>query len=293
MLADATRAPGSERYVAIVILLAPRPSPARLLGVAAALAAVVCLGGCPSSPGGFGGAGAPQVLALLPDAAVLVPYEGSVALDGGEAASFSLASGALPPGLALAEDGRITGTPSWLGAWAFEVVGRLSSGDEIRGAGSIDVIEGDTAVFPGFPRSPHPSPSGALLLGDLWMRIAGGGEPGQDALRFEPGLYVPGPDGVADGGGGDDVRVLTLTWGLDASLALGQWSPSNPGDDDDPPTWDEASATFRAGVQAGRRSLSLSALDHPPLSLFLAVVPPDWCPRGEHPAGGPSPGVCE
>ena len=248
--------------------------------------------GCPETSGGFGGGGGPTLVTQVPAPNLAVPYEGRLALLPEEPASFALESGALPSGLSLREDGLISGTPDWLGGSSSVVRATLMSGDTLRADLTLTVVPGEAPVFPGFPRNAFVAASGSELLGDLWVRLAGGGEP-QTEVAFEPGMYLPGPNELAEGGGGDDARVGDLVLGADASLGLGQWSPSNGGESQDPPTWDPETATFTAGEQAGRRSLSFGVQGFPTESIFLGVVPPDWCPNGDHPRGGPSPGVCE
>lgn len=255
--------------------------------------ALMLLTACPSTPTPGFGNDTPDLRTDVSDAPLLAPYEARLRLDPEEPASFVVTAGELPVGLSLREDGLISGIAEWLGSATSTVVATLGSGASLSAQLEITVVPGPDQVFGGFPRKPHVAPAGAELLGDLWLRIAGGGEPGQDTLLFEPGLYVAGPDGLAQGGGGDDVRVFDLTVGVDVGLGVAQWTPSNPTDADDPPTWDEATSTWTAGEQAGRRSLSFSPDGYEPEAIFLGVVPPDWCPAGEHPRGGPSPGFCQ
>lgn len=255
--------------------------------------ALMLLTACPSVSGSSFGSDTPLLRADLPDASLFVQYEGRLRVEPEEPVSFVLAEGELPAGLSLGEDGQISGVPQWLGSTSSIVVGTRNTGESLSLEIEVTVVPGPDEVFGGFPRNPHLAPAGDELLGDLWLRIAGGGVPGQDSLLFAPGLYVAGPDGVAQGGGGDDVRVFDLTVGVDVGLGIAQWNPSNPSDTSDPPSWDESTSTWTSGGQAGRRSLTFSPEGYEPEAIFLGVVPPDWCPEGEHPRGGPSPGFCQ
>jgi predicted extracellular nuclease len=57
----------------------------------------------------------------LPNGTVGVPYSASVPHTGGEPVTFAVSSGALPPGLALATTGQLSGTPTTAGAFAFTI----------------------------------------------------------------------------------------------------------------------------------------------------------------------------
>ncbi len=173
----------------------------------------LALCGCPSaSTRGFssGPGGADPTLELRADLAVaelLVEYEGCVELVSGDAASFSLTGGVLPPGMDLREDGLLRGAPGYLGSYSFTVTATLASGASDSLDLTLLVEPGATEVFAGFPRNPFVSYSGMEFLGDLWVRIDGGGVDGLSSVVFAPGFFVPGANGVFDGGGGDDVRV--------------------------------------------------------------------------------------
>lgn len=252
-------------------------------------ALLLSLAGCPTASGPA--VVEQELLIEAPEASLFAGYSGRVLLRSEAPARFSVVAGALPSGLAMDEAGRITGTPDWLGTFEATVRAEPADGPDLEGPLEITVAPGATEVAPGFPREPKLAPGDTVLLGDLWVRIAGAGEPGMDRRPFEPGLYTAGPDGVFDGGGGDDVRVGDLSLDGEAFLGLGQWNPSNGEAEDDPPTL--LDGVLVAGEQAGERSLSFSAESYPAQPVTLAVVPPDWCPLGDHPGGGPNPGVCE
>lgn len=245
--------------------------------------------GCPTASGPVDAE--PVLVIEAPAATLFTEYSGRVLLRGEAPARFTVVAGALPGGLTLDEAGRITGTPDWLGRFEATVRAEPASGPDVEGALAITVGPGAVEVAPGFPREPTLAPGDTVLLGDLWVRIAGGGEPGMDQRPFEPGLYTAGPDGVFEEGGGDDVRVGDLSLDGEAFLGLGQWNPSNGEAEVDPPLL--VGGVLVAGEQAGERSLSFSVEGYPAQPVTLAVVPPDWCPLGDHPGGGPNPGVCE
>lgn len=237
------------------------------------------------------------------DGSLFVPYEGQLGLDPRAEATWALGSGGLPSGLTLTAGGSILGTPDWIGTTAATVTALIEGATPVSGALSITVGPGEQAVFLGFERSPFAPPQGTLLLVDLWARVAGGGEPGQDRVSVDAGWYLAGPDGLAAGGLGDDVRVGDLVPGEDVDVIIGQWLPSDEVAPDppldpsghtnegSPPVYD--APELQAGADTGRLSVTLWRADVDPLLTRFAVVPPDWCPAGEHPRGGPSPGVCE
>lgn len=267
----------------------------------ALVAALTTLIGCPSAEP------PERVLTLdtsaVPDGALFVAYGGQLRTSPGSEARWALSSGALPSGLALGEDGAITGTPDWIETATVTVTALIEGRDPVVGDVTITIERGDQPVFLGFPRAPFVSPAGTVLLGDLWARVDGGGEPGQTAVTIAPGWYLAGSDGIAEGGGGDDERVGDLVDGEGVDVLVGQWWPSADVEPDPPldpsghvnegsePTF--VDGVFTAGADTGRLAVTLWRDDVEPLLTGFSVVPPDWCPKGAHPRGGPSPGVCE
>ena len=75
----------------------------------------------------------------LPSAVVGVAYQASLGATGGNGQlAFSLAGGALPPGISLASDGTLSGTPTAAGTFAFQVRATSADGTELdRGARAL------------------------------------------------------------------------------------------------------------------------------------------------------------
>ncbi len=235
--------------------------------------------------------------------ALFAPYEAQLALAPAASATWVLSAGALPSGVALSDAGALSGTPDWTGASSATVTALVDGEPPVTGTVSIMIDPGEQPVFLGFVRAPFLAPAGTVLLGDLWGRADGGGEPGQGRVSIDPGWYLAGLDGLPEGGGGDDVRVGDLVPGQDVDVIVGQWLPSDEVAPDppldpsghtnegSPPRYEPPE--FVAGSDTGRLSVTLWRADSDPLLTRFAVVPPDWCPAGVHPRGGPSPGVCE
>lgn len=108
----------------------------------------------------------------LPGAAFGSPYDQPVQVAGGVAPyAFSLASGALPQGLTLGDDGRITGTPTGSpGTSTFTVRVEDGTGHEDTQQLSITVGKGVSSLIPG----PVVVVGNVLLGGDLTATLLGG-----------------------------------------------------------------------------------------------------------------------
>ncbi len=130
-------------------------------------------GGMTASAGGtfgMGGAGgeAPSEIEIEPD--TLVPgrykleYGASFSASGGSGSyEFRVAAGELPPGLVLASDGALTGTPSFPGRWLFTI--EVSDGLGARGQQEYSLeIERNSLVALTVFQSSSSTRSDALLI---------------------------------------------------------------------------------------------------------------------------------
>lgn len=80
---------------------------------------------------------------VLPDPIASAPYTQTITLIGGGGPhTFSVTSGALPPGLTLASNGALTGTPATLGAYTFTITALQSSSCATSQSYSLSVISG-------------------------------------------------------------------------------------------------------------------------------------------------------
>ncbi|MDR2041047.1 MAG: putative Ig domain-containing protein [Tannerella sp.] len=113
---------------------------------------------------GIGPATAPQIATpSLPDGFVGVAYDTLLAISGTPAPALSIASGSLPPGLALEANGRLHGTPASTGTFTFEV-------KAVNGGGSNAKSYTVTVHSPAAPSITAP-PAGALPDGILGTSI--------------------------------------------------------------------------------------------------------------------------
>ena len=275
------------------------------------LVAFVCLTltACPPIEGIFD-------LSGLPDGQYGEVYTGKVAIaeyDG--PAAFTLVSGELPAGLAMDEAGNITGTPEYAGPVTLTV---LASGmkriEDFQDTVTFSITADHLPdAFLGYfhdqltnmtERSAL-APGGPQRQREMWVRVAETGQEGMTEWTIRPGIYLPGPNGVPEKGQDDqlidglydDVRIGDIDFG-DLEVAFGGWSPtyedyldppSYPSQhipEDSPPTV-SGDGVIRAGADTGGATIELTHPDFGSVDAAVQVVPPDWCPKGDHPEGGP------
>lgn len=255
--------------------------------------------GC-GGDGTFGGtdgddvAGRPLDLRALSGAPVLVPYSAGIRVQGWAGdATFTLVDGDLPPGLELTAAGVLQGTPTWLGAWTVTVRATDLPFPDSLGPVTVEVVD-DGTVGLGFVHDQLNNMQdigGPPLMSRPWLRLGGGGEPDMDSWAIDAGLYAAGPDGVHELGYGDDVLVGAVPPSALVLSTLG-WQGATPEwDTDDPAT--VQGLVVSAHGDTGTLTAALQHPDWPTAEFEVIVVPPDWCPLGEHPGGAWSPGQCE
>lgn len=240
----------------------------------------------------------------LSDARFAEPYEAQIyLLDYTGPVSFTQVGGELPTGLSMNEAGTISGTPEYLGTFAFEVMASgLSRSEDTIDTVSINVVAvGDTLAdaFVGYEHDQLNNMTERLdLMRDIWLRVTGGGVEGLDSWTMNPGVYLPGPNGVSNGGDIDDVRIGDLSFS-DLDVEFSNWEatgpveanppayPSEHNPENDPPTI-TSNGTFNAGADGGEAEVRISHPDYEgAVDRRVLLVPPDWCPVGEDYDGGP------
>jgi len=225
----------------------------------------------------------------------LLDYTGPVA--------FTQVGGELPPGLAMNEAGSISGTPEYLGTFSFEVLASgLDRFEDTIGTVSINVVavgETLTAIFVGYEHDQVNNMTERLdLMRDIWLRVTGGGVEGLDSWTMNPGLYLPGPNGVNNGGDIDDVRIGDVLFS-ELTVDFSNWEatgpveakppgyPSEHNPEGSPPSYN-SDGTFSAGADGGEAEIRISHPDYEgAVDRRVMLVPPDWCPIGEDFDGGP------
>jgi hypothetical protein len=132
-----------------------------------------------------------------PDGEVGAAYSNPFTATGGTAPlTWSVSSGALPPGLSMNTAGRITGTPTAVGTYAFVVRVVDSFGQSDTATASIMIVAGPSLSFPapppGWTNTTYPSTTLAVIGGTsayTWSVLSG-------AL---PGGIILSPSGVLSG----------------------------------------------------------------------------------------------
>ena len=243
-------------------------------------------------------------------------------------ARYEINVGELPPGLEMNEAGAVTGTPTWAGSWDVEIlVTGLDGMDDFAGPATVVVSAAGVAdAFWGYEHDQFNNMTERYgMMENIWVRLTGVGVTETSSWTMNPGIYLPGEDGQAENGAGDDERIGDLdfeslsiqvvdTWvpfadfGAThlAELMDEEWVPTeepntfpNQGypsvhlPEGDPPVI-TAEGVFTGGVDGGEASIRIYHPDYDNvISVQYQVVPPDWCQNGVHVDGGQTPGVCE
>lgn len=263
---------------------------------------------CGPGQGRLGGGDPALDLSELPDGTYGVEYQGRIRIqDYGGAVSLTQTGGSLPPGLAMDEAGRVTGTPEYIGEFSWDVLASGMNGvADFTGTVTMEVsAEGAEGVFLGYE---HDQLNNFDQIGgrmrDIWLRPNGTGED-QFTYTLNPGIYAAGPNGQPNRGRGDDIRIGDLT-SADLEWTLGEWvATSDPVlheyedgifsqhvPEGDPPVVDTEAGTFTSGADAGEMPITLTHPIYGTVETRLMVTVPDWCPKGEH-DGGWTDGICE
>jgi hypothetical protein len=242
------------------------------------------------------GCGDIEVPDELPTAQLRVYYEeGLTAYNVRPPARYDLYAGALPPGLELAPDGSVFGTPLGIGSYAFDVRVIDAQDRWIVTTLHIEVTAEPDQVYVGPILDPAqlngvclegvPSIADTLyLMCQPWVRIDGAGMPNQSERLVAPGVFWVGEDGAADGGWGDDLLLLPLaagdvTWAFQADESWPEATTEGLNSPDD--TFVSGDGVLVAGERTGPGRI---VVDHPEYGAFdieVVVVPPDFCPSPE------------
>lgn len=233
-----------------------------------------------------------------------VEYTGVLALTGYDGpAAYRINGGTLPQGLELDAAGRITGLPGWVETQTVEVlVSGLDGADDLIGEVTVEVTTEGLDAQLGYE---HDQLNNMLMVGDkmtnIWLRVDGTGEEGMGEWTMNPGVYLPGEDGVHSAGRGDDVRIGDLDFrALDWTFS--NWratrkdntAPGYPSvhlPEGEPPSF-TGRGVFSAHADTGEADLTIThPAYHNTVEKLVQVVPPDWCPNGE--SMGPELGACE
>lgn len=280
----------------------------RAVTFAALAAAALSLSACPPIAGVFD-------LSGLPDGAYGVEYSGSVAIQEYDGpASYTLIDGNLPPGLEFNEAGTVTGTPEYAGLVTLTVLAsNMKRVEDFQETVSFNIsAEGVDGAFIGYVHDQYTNmteesamaPTGPQRMREMWVRVAGVGEAGMSEYTIQPGIYLPGPNGLPEKGQDDqmiagqydDVRIGDLEF-ADLEIEFFGWDPtyedyvgggypSQHIPEDDPPSVTN-DGVIKAGADSGGANIRLIHPVFGTVESQVHVVPPDWCPKGEHPLGGP------
>lgn len=234
----------------------------------------------------------------LPAATVAAPYEARLTIRGAHQPAYvHLYEGALPAGLVLAEDGTLHGEPLGIGAYPFTV--RVVDATERWTLAPLTLEVADPAGVTYLGPILAEDDMNRLCLDGVdvpdqghvhmmclpWVRIAGGGMPDQTERPIRAGVLWVGPDGIADGGWGDDVLLRALDPGeLAWSFEPGVSYPDHEGDGPNVPDdagVDDAGVLY-GGERTGPGTVQIAHPQHGTGAVEVLIVPPDFCPS---PAG--------
>lgn len=271
--------------------------PGRIAALLALLSLVVLSAGCPPGQGRLD-------LSSLGTADYDVPFNAQLSVvrvtnNGLDKytgpARYTITTGALPTGLTMNEAGAISGTPTWVGVYTAGVwVSDLRNIESFMEPVTLAVTGANVNAFLGHERDQLTQlywDQGGKLS-DMWVRASGGGEDGMKSYTMLPGIYAPGPNGIAEEGLNDDVLIGSITRD-EVEVNTGPWEevdevdpyelgggyPSGHYNDGEPVLYDEE-WTFTAGADTGEMAVSVI---HPTYGMDqtrILVVPPDWCPEG-------------
>ena len=242
----------------------------------------------------FCGCGDMRLVDELPDAEVAEAYEGVIDADRAKPPiRYTFYDGELPPGLALAEDGTVSGVPMGYGSYEFQVLAVDDNDRWVVATLHLEVgaDEGQVYLGPvmgeeelgGLCLEGFDAPGGEVrtLMCQPWVRIDGAGMQGQSQRALQPGAFWVGEDGAADAGWGDDVLLRSLDpAGVGWNFEPGEFQPEAIEADPNSPvdtTVDEAGLLF-AGEATGPGTVRVEHGQYGVGEFEILVVPPDFCP---------------
>ena len=255
--------------------------------------------GCPTT-------GAVFDLVDVPDGLLGEPYTGQLRVqDYDGPVRFDHVGGALPEGLEVDLAGAITGTPTVVGLHEVTILATGIRGFEPFQARVPITIAAPVGAFLGFDHTQLGNLSNVVeqgpdgLMRDVWVRVRDGAGPEQQVFTIDTGLYLPGPNLLAEDGqddGGlpdrfDDIRIADVPFG-ELELEFTGWLASqeewyDPGGsypdphlpEGDPPSLTHG-GVVTAGADTGGANLRMTHPLFGDLTTRVLVVPPDWCPEG-------------
>jgi large repetitive protein len=153
--------------------------------------------------------------ATLPPAIVNVPYSQQIAVSGGASRAYTLSASGLPPGLGIANNGTLSGTPTAAGAFSISVTAKDVAGYMTTGAFPL-------TVAPALSISPSSLPAATLGAPYSQTLSASGGAGGYSwtASGFPAGLALASTgqvSGTPNAGGSFPVSVTVKDSGGDSA----------------------------------------------------------------------------